>query len=204
MLDARAGNQPMHEDTLLGVARALLDAADPAILARAEPLLDDLVDSGAASGLLSVRVEALAMQAMLRERQGNPAGALTSVSEALRLAEPEGYVRKFVDLGPSLQRVLRLARARGVLPGSVALLLEAFGESPMAPSPGGELPEPLSARELDVVRLMATGLSNREIGDRLFVSPETVKKHTGNIYAKLGVRGRVEAVSRARSLALID
>jgi LuxR family maltose regulon positive regulatory protein len=88
-----------------------------------------------------------------------------------------------------------------VLPRYVAALLGAFGIDLRAD--GVTLPEPLTERELEILGLVAAGLTNREIGDRLFISPETVKKHAGNIYDKLGVRGRTEAVSRARALNLL-
>ncbi len=150
-------------------------------------------------------IEALALQALAHARHGDLVAALTALERALRLAEPEGYVRLFADLGLPLARLLQEARARAVLPDYVDRLLAACGAGatlPAAPGPG--LPEPLSAREQDVLRLLAAGLTNREIAATLVVSPETVKKHAGSIYGKLGVRGRVAAVARARALALLD
>jgi ATP/maltotriose-dependent transcriptional regulator MalT len=89
-----------------------------------------------------------------------------------------------------------------VMPGYVATLLAAFGAD--APVASRALPESLSERERDVLRLLAAGLTNNEIADALFISAETVKKHTGSIYAKLGVGNRTEAAGRARSLGLLD
>ncbi len=139
---------------------------------------------------------------MIHEKRGERPVMMTALEHALRLAEPEGYVRLFADLGLPMARVLQEARARNMMPTYVARLLDAIG-APEALAEGA-LPEPLSPRERDVLRLIAAGLTNREIAEALFVSPETIKKHTANIYGKLGVRGRIEAVSRARALDLLD
>jgi LuxR family maltose regulon positive regulatory protein len=131
-------------------------------------------------------------------------GAMTALEHALRLAEPEGYVRLFVDLGLPMIRLLQEARSRGVMPDYVARLLAAAGESVAAETAGKRaLPEPLSVREQEVLKLMVAGLTNREIADTLVISQQTVKKHAENIYAKLGVRGRTEAAARARELDLL-
>jgi DNA-binding CsgD family transcriptional regulator len=135
--------------------------------------------------------------------QGERPQALIALEHALRLAEPEGYVRLFADLGLPLARLLQAAQARAVLPDYVAALLAAFGEG--LPSPALEpLPEPLTAREQEVLELLAAGLTNRQIAEQLVISPQTVKKHTGNIYGKLGVTNRTEAVARAREVGLLE
>jgi LuxR family transcriptional regulator, maltose regulon positive regulatory protein len=124
---------------------------------------------------------------------------------ALRLAEPEGYVRLFADLGLPMTRLLQEARSRDVMPDYVASLLDACGADLASPaSMAGTLPEPLSLREQEVLKLIAAGLTNREIAETLVISPETVKKHTGSIYGKLGVRSRTEAAVRAKDLAVLD
>jgi LuxR family transcriptional regulator, maltose regulon positive regulatory protein len=130
---------------------------------------------------------------------------MVSLEHALRLAEPEGYVRLFADLGSPMTRLLQEARSRDVMPDYVARLLTACG--PVLASAGARewtLSEPLSVREQDVLKLIAAGLTNREIAEALNISPETVKKHTGSIYGKLGVRGRTEAALRARHLDVLD
>jgi len=101
--------------------------------------------------------------------------------------------------------MLQEARSRDVMPDYVARLLAASG-SDHAPvgARAGTLPEPLSVREQEVLKLIAAGLTNREIASALVISPETVKKHTGSIYGKLGVRSRTEAAIRARSLDVLD
>ena len=126
------------------------------------------------------------------------------LSEALVWAEPEGYVRVFVDQGKGLVSLLHKAAQRGISPDYVARLLSALGEGTdaklSAPQP---LIEPLSERELEVLQLLATGRSNREIADELVLATGTVKKHLSNIYGKLNVQNRTHAVARARELKLI-
>jgi len=201
LLDAQE-DEPLADERHLAAARALVASPSPALHRRATVLLDRLAETAAGQGLLGVRIEALALMAIDHDRHGNRAAMLTALEASLRIAEPEGYVRLFADLGPAMTGPLREARTRGVMPDYVDTILAASGALVSLPGQA-VLVEPLSARELEVLQLMAAGLSNREIAQSLYVSPETIKKHTGNIYGKLGVRGRMEAVSRARSLALI-
>jgi LuxR family maltose regulon positive regulatory protein len=103
-----------------------------------------------------------------------------------------------------MARLLQEARSRAVIPNYVARLLSAIGDDLAISAPTkAALPEPLSPREQEILELIAAGLTNPEIAVKLVISPETVKKHTGNIYGKLGVHGRIEAVARARALALL-
>jgi len=118
---------------------------------------------------------------------------------ALALAEPEGYVRTFVDEGKSMAALLRYALSQGVAPGYVGQLLAAFGESAGVQP----LAEPLTAREFEVLRLIVDGLKNQEIADRLVISIATVKRHISNIYAKLGVHRRTQAIARTQELDLL-
>jgi LuxR family maltose regulon positive regulatory protein len=127
------------------------------------------------------------------------------------LAEPEGYVRVFVDEGAPMAALLQSAASRGIAPYYVRKLLAALSESrhETRNRPAGDLQptmsdliEPLSGRELEVLQLMADGLSNREIADELVLAVGTVKAHIHNIYGKLGVRSRTQAIARARDLNL--
>jgi LuxR family maltose regulon positive regulatory protein len=200
-----SGAQASGEDARLALTAVLLHRGDAYSLERARELLQRIIATAEMHDLLGVLVEALTLRAVAHERQANTPAMLIDLEQALRLAEPEGYVRRVVDLGLPIARLLQEVRKRGVMPEYASRLLAAFGGDVGTTPPGDTmLVEPLSARELDVLRLIASGLSNREIAGELFVSPETVKKHTGNIYGKLGVRGRIEAVTRARSLAIID
>jgi len=134
--------------------------------------------------------------------------ALHLLAEALTLAEPGGYVRTFVDLGEPMAALLEQALARNIAPGYVRRLMRAFRaeadlrrDSTAFPLHG--LPEGVSQREIDVLLLLASGLSNQEIAIRLCISANTVKTHLANIYGKLGASGRREAVTKARSAGLL-
>jgi LuxR family transcriptional regulator, maltose regulon positive regulatory protein len=153
-------------------------------------------------------LEILIVRALALEAQGNRTAALSTLEQALVLAEPEGYIRLFVDEGASMLALLRQAHARSSVPGYVATLLSAFGEQDVSnlplscprPSP---LAEPLTERERDVLRLLLEGASNREIASRLVLSMNTVKRHVYNICGKLGVHSRAQAIIRARFLSLL-
>lgn len=189
----------------LAIARVLTVKGDRLSLKRAKTLLEDLMQAAAEEGRAGMAIEGLALQALAHWRQGEQADAMTSLERALRLAEPEGYVRVFVDLGLPMGRLLQEARSRGVMRGYVEKLLDAFGAG-MTVRTGVQpaLPERLTPREHEVLELIAAGLTNREIAEQLVLSAETVKKHSGNIYGKLGVSNRTEAVARARELGMLD
>jgi len=131
-----------------------------------------------------------------------PQAALDWLSEALRQAQPEGYIRTFADVGEPLVPILREAALRGIAPEYVGQILAAIKQKQVAPSPS-PLVEPLSERELKVLRLVAAGFSNREIAEKLIISPGTAKSHVNHICGKLGVRNRTEAVTRAKDLGLV-
>jgi LuxR family maltose regulon positive regulatory protein len=188
----------------LTLARALIVKGQRSDRERALIILRDVIDSAVARGRKGVLIEALASQAQVLWADGDRPGALTSLERSLIIAEPEGFVRVFADLGLPMARLLQEAQTRKVLPEYVQALLDAFNlEGALPHGVSAALPEPLSEREQDVLGLMAAGLTNREIAETLFISPETVKKHTGSIYAKFGVGHRTEAVARARELGIL-
>lgn len=185
-----------------GVAGAIREAMD---------LLDRLLKAAEVGGRTGSAIEILLLQALAHEAQGDIPLALAPLERALALAEPEGYVRIFVDEGLAAAHLLSEAAARGIMPEYTGKLLAAFeaekqgsaGESAYATSASSQsLIEPLSSRELEVLQLVAQGLSNREISERLFIALSTVKGHNRNIYGKLQVQRRTEAVVRARELDL--
>jgi LuxR family maltose regulon positive regulatory protein len=179
---------------------------------RADDALDDAVrllerlrqaaEVGKRTGSL---LEILVLQALAHQARGDSPAALTALESALMLAEPEGYVRLFVDEGPPMASLLRGAARRGMAPNYVRRLLAAIKETESGSQPGQSgLVEPLSERELDVLRLLGTDLDGPDIARRLVVSLNTVRTHTNHVYAKLGVNNRRAAVRRARELGLLS
>jgi LuxR family maltose regulon positive regulatory protein len=172
-------------------------------------LLARLAGEAEAGGRFGRLIEMLCLQAVAQQAQGNTAGAQTALEKALALGEAEGYVRVFVDGGAPMAGLLRLAAARGIAPQYARALLEALGEGEVgdatAPSPSRTPPlvEPLTPRELEVLQLLGEGRSNREIAEALVITVNGVKKHTSNIYGKLGVHSRTQAVVRAQELDLL-
>jgi LuxR family maltose regulon positive regulatory protein len=188
------------------LARALLEEfhADraPAVLDDADGLLARLLEAADAGGRQSTVIEILVLQALSRRLRGDDASALEVLDRALVLAEPEGHVRVFVDEGQPMAELL--TAAGGGARTYARTLLEAWGGAAGAESrrtPDG-LVEPLSEREHEVLRLLATDLSGPEIARRLVLSLNTVRTHTKNVYAKLGVNSRRAAVRRAEELDL--
>ena len=135
---------------------------------------------------------------------------MSVLAQALSLTEPEGYVRLFVDEGAPMVALLREAHTRAIRQAYIEKLLAAFPDlqtedKPIVnrPSELVNLVEPLSKRELEILSLLAEGLTNNEIAQQIFISGQTVKVHTRNIYGKLGVKNRLQAVSKARDLGLL-
>jgi len=147
-------------------------------------------------------IEILVLQALTHQAQEDIPAALASLQRALTLAEPEGYVRIFADEGPPIAFLLRVAAKQGITPGYVRRLLAAVSTTEDSTPVSQGLIEPLSERELDVLRLLGTDLDGPDIARELVVSLNTVRTHTKNIYAKLGVNNRRAAVRRARELDL--
>jgi LuxR family maltose regulon positive regulatory protein len=156
-------------------------------------------EEGARTGSV---IEILVLQALAHQMRGDIPAALASLQRALTLAEPEGYVRIFVDEGPPMASLLRAAAKQGIAPSYVRRLLAAVSKTEDSTPVGQGLIEPLSERELDVLRLLGTDLGGPAIARELVVSLNTVRTHTKNIYAKLGVNNRRAAVHRARELDL--
>ncbi|HEU5086266.1 MAG TPA: LuxR C-terminal-related transcriptional regulator, partial [Roseiflexaceae bacterium] len=141
--------------------------------------------------------------------------ALATLERALMLAAPEGLIRRFVEEGPAMARLLATAAAHGVMPEYVRMLLAAFNTDEAVASsrqdrrdagptsPAQPLIEPLTAREVEILQLIAQGLSNHEMSEQLFLAVSTIKGHNLKIFGKLQVQRRTEAVARARELGLL-
>ncbi|TAJ99556.1 MAG: LuxR family transcriptional regulator [Chloroflexota bacterium] len=192
----------------LSQARVHLAQGDPSrALAVLEPYRRQMAEKAwADQQLLALVLLAVAFDA---HRERDKAAEL--LDEALTLAEPGGFIRIFVDEGAPMARLLYEACSRWVHPGYVRQVLAAFpvpgtdeDASPTTPASGTHLAEPLSARELEVLPLIAEGLTNQEIAVRLYLSLHTVKAHARNIYAKLGVSSRTQAVATGRDLGLLS
>lgn len=168
-------------------------------------LLARLQEMTMAAGWNGKAIEILVLQALALQLMGNDDDALRTLERALSLAEPEVYVRTFVDEGAPMAELLHLAASRGIATDYVHKLLAAF-------SPGDEivqfpvsqqLVEPLSKRELQVLRMLNTELSGPDIASELSVSLNTMRTHTKNIYSKLNVNNRRAAISKAFELNLL-
>lgn len=190
------------------LARVLASLAQ---LEESSELLRHLLAAAEVAHRTSSAIEILVLQALTLRAKGEPKEALSALELGLVLAEPLGFVRIFVDEGPAMAQLLCEALDENIAPQYVRHLLAAFDmdESPPVedtrPVPDqSELIEPLSERELEIVQLIADGLANRQIAARLFLSLNTVKVHTRNIYGKLGVHSRTQAVAEARTLGLIS
>jgi LuxR family maltose regulon positive regulatory protein len=189
------------------LARALLarhgtERPDDA-LDEATKLLERLLRAAEVGHRTGSVIEILVLQALARRMRGDGPDALVPLARALELAGPEGHVRIFVDEGPAMASLLETAVRRGIAPGYASRLVTACGGTEArAPARQG-LIEPLSKRELDVLRLLGTDLGGPEIARELVVSLNTVRTHTKNIYAKLGVNNRRSAVRRAAELDLV-
>ncbi|HEX8217648.1 MAG TPA: LuxR C-terminal-related transcriptional regulator [Chloroflexia bacterium] len=204
------------------VARAGSDTSSD-LLIHTLYMLDRLMADAIAKERGASVLEILIVRALALRAQGNIPHALATLVRALTMAAPEGYVRRFVDEDPAMRSLLQAVDLRAV-PGGVSYvpyLLGAF--APHRAATGQEvvehvgivpthaatrssrnmLPEPLSGRELEVLRLIADGCSNAEVADALVIALSTVKTHTNSIFSKLGTTSRTQAVARARNLGLV-
>jgi LuxR family maltose regulon positive regulatory protein len=166
-------------------------------------LLDGLLEAAEAGQRDRSVIEIRVLQALQRQARRDIAGAIGHLRPALTLAEPEGFVRIFVDEGAPMQALLESAARLGSDSGYVRRLLDAFRPARAAGQANRALVEPLSEREIEVLRLLATDLDGPAIARELVVSLHTVRSHTKRIYAKLGVNDRRAAVRRATELDLL-
>jgi LuxR family maltose regulon positive regulatory protein len=179
-------------------------------------LLDRLLQAAEEGGRMGSVIEILALLALAHAAQGDIPLALVSLERALTLAEPEGYVRLFVDEGEPLRMLIadfrfsiekQMSSSAHAQLGYTGKLLAAFAppvnKQSTIKNPKSEMVEPLSERELEVLKLLRTELSGPEIAGHLVISPNTFRTHTKNIFSKLGVNNRRAAVRRAEELDLI-
>jgi LuxR family transcriptional regulator, maltose regulon positive regulatory protein len=163
-----------------------------------------LLQKPLADGRTGIAIRVLVLQALAFQAKKDTSQALTALERAVWLAQPEGYRRIFIDEGKPVTRLLALLKSQQVESGYATELLAQFPvETGKDQPPAQALIEPLSLRELEVLRLIETGNSNQEIAEKLFISIPTVKRHISNIYAKLGVKSRTQALALGRELDLL-
>jgi len=194
---------------LLIRARTLITAGNQDDMVEAEALLTRLRAQTESLNNIQPLVGVLTCQALLFQARGDLPAARRSIERAVELAAPRGYLRAFVDFGPSLLPLLEMLAREGIARAYVRSILTAI-EAPAAgsshvagPAPRLRLPEALSRREREILALLAERWSNREIADHLKITLNTVRKHTSTIYGKLGVSSRREAASVGRALGLL-
>ncbi len=198
----------LREYEHITLARILLSRADDGrdvdSTRQAVKLLERLLQAALDGERTGSAIEILILQALALRAGGDVPAALVPLERALSLAEPEGYIRTFVNEGAPLAALLQALGKGGVAPAYIRQLLTAFGPREQRRPLGLALIDPLSERELDVLRLLATDLNGPDIARELVVSLHTVRSHTKSIFAKLGVNNRRAAVSRAASLDLLS
>jgi LuxR family maltose regulon positive regulatory protein len=210
---AAAADLAQTHELPLSQARVHLARGDPSAALAA---LEQWRRQVEAKGWQDERLKVMVLQAAALQARGAKDEAVQLLGDALALAEPGGFIRLFVDEGLLMARLLLEAAARGIMPDYTAKLLAAYEDATKDHSVGrapdlsssvvrpSSLVEPLSPRELEVLQLIAEGLTNPEIAARLYLALNTVKAHTRNIYGKLGVNNRTQAVARARALGVLS
>jgi LuxR family transcriptional regulator, maltose regulon positive regulatory protein len=168
-------------------------------------LLSHIEKAARMSGAISRQLESLVLQAVAFHRIGETVKALSRLEKALQLAEAEGSLRIFLNEGAPMISLLRSINRKNANPEFSTLLLSEFSKRPSGKNvpAQGAVRDSLSKRELELLRLVASGCSNKEIASQLVISLATVKRHTVNIFNKLDVKNRTEAVARARELGLL-
>jgi LuxR family maltose regulon positive regulatory protein len=168
-------------------------------------LSERLLRQAETAGRVGLVIEVLILKALSHQGKKDSERALKALERALSLARPEGYVRLFLDEGEPMTRLLCQAQSRKVGAGYEAELLSRIGTISGMTQPSMQLlVEPLTTRELEVLKLIEAGASNQEISEKLVISIPTVKRHISNIYAKLGVTSRTQAIAIGKELRLFD
>lgn len=196
---------PEYISLYITLARQLITENKPH---EALDLLSRLLNIAEASGGMGIVVRVLTLQATALQKAGEHVAARADLERALSLASPEGFVRTFVVEGTPMYELLKHMAAQGSNRAYANKLLAAFPDEvkkkmPITAVSQSDLIDPLSQRELDVLRLLNTHLSGTEIAAELFIAPSTVRSHIKNIYSKLNVHSRAEAVCRAEELNLL-
>jgi len=221
-LDAMVPDRPLMSplDPQLIRAQILLAHGTPADVASALDIVDTLYELAERTHNIRFRIALLALQALLFDAQGRSDAAYAALQQAIELAQPGGAIRSFVDLGPAMHGLLGRLAQQNHATGAIRRILAAFpvlekkiaaGDAESRGVANAQLNgqlvapliEPLTNRERDVLALLRERLSNKEIAGQLSLSPMTVKRHTANLYGKLGVNRRADAVVKAEALRIL-
>ena len=188
---------------------------DRAPLGDALGLLERLLVAAEKAGWIQEQIKILILQALAHNAQGDGRGALSTLMSALRLAEPDGYVRIFIDEGEEMRRLIedcrsKMEKGKPALNAYLARLLGELSDKQAAAAHQltidylkKAIGEPLTDREVEVLRLLATSMTSTEIATELYIATSTARTHIKNIYSKLSVNRRMEAVHRAKELGVI-
>jgi len=189
----------------LTLVKVWLAQNTPSSLRRATDLLSQLQEYLTYTHNTRFLIETLALQSLLDQELGNTSAALTVLEKALRLAQPGGFIRIFVDLGPQMGQALTQLKGDRDLHAYVKQILSAFPniQQDMNSMDQGKILEPLTNREMQILELLRERMTNKEIAIQLMVSPGTIKGHTIQIYHKLDVGNRRQAVEKAVSLGIL-
>ena len=190
----------------LTIPKVLLAAGTPAGRTMAADCLQHLHEYAESKYHTRVMIEVLALQALLHTANNDEEAALVALEESLGLAQPGGFIRLYVDLGPEMAELLRRLHNRKPFVEYTTSILKAFADASNSVSLSKvdeQLIEPLTDREAEILDLLAKRYSNKEIAAELFILPTTVKRYAINLYQKLNVHNRRQAVEAARALGLI-
>ena len=194
----------------LTLPKILLAQDTPASRKQAADELSRLYDFVTATHNTNFTIHVLALQALLHHAQEKEREALEALRQAIILAEPGGFVRLFVDLGPTMAYLLGRLTASGMASAYIDQILQAFVTEPLGSSlatvPSDKqvgMIEPLTNREQEILALLAQRLTAKEIAQKLVISDQTVKRHRANIYQKLGVHSRRQALAAAEALGIL-
>jgi LuxR family maltose regulon positive regulatory protein len=189
--------------------RILIAQGSKASLQEAAEKLAEYVKTSKAQNNTYQLIELLLLQSLVYHKQSQSDKALAILADAIALAEPGGFIRPFLDLGPEIPGLLVRLSQRGVAPVYIARILAAFpqqriDEKRLEVADGADTStvEPLTPRELDVLALLARGLTNKEIAKQLVISHGTVRQHVYNLFQKLHVNNRLQAVKKATDLGV--
>jgi LuxR family maltose regulon positive regulatory protein len=192
----------LREPEYIILLRMLLVRKD---LRAALVLSDRLLKQAETAGRMGLVIETLILRALVFQEKKETEQAQAALERALILAQPEGYIRSFLDEGKAMTRLLTQVQSRHVGVGYAATLLSKIDKTSGMVRPSMQLLiEPLTTRELEVLKRIESGCSNQNIAEQLVISNPTVKRHISNIYAKLGVKSRTQAIAMGKQLKLFE